>query len=267
MINYFVCIHNTKLLNMYNHKSIIQPQYLLLGNNDTHEENESTIVCNQLTDNIENFPYLCSYTGWYAVSKNKLCDQNIVSLLEYDTLLSNNFYISNKEIINKQKNNQYIIAYSKTSTNHYVFYKSTPWLEIALKQTHDIDLISFVNKYHQTYPFWPTTTNITMPRIVLAQFIDWFQPMCKVFRHHPMGAYVHERAFFIYCVLHNINIIYDTNILEHKQLSSHGIKDIYGSFLEKHQTRDLTPDLLKKYDYEYETASYLCKQKLEYNNL
>lgn len=252
MISYFICVHDLELINTFNH-SLKNLQYLIVGNHYLKNNSDTNkVICNTLKHNIEDQKYLCSFTAWYAVGMNKLYSTNIVSLLEYDTEIGDTFDDYNQNICSKQKNAKYILSYSKTITNHYVFYKSTPWLEISLKKIYGIDLMDFVLLYKDSYPFWPTTTNVTMPSEILLSFIDWFSPMTKVFLHEPLGAYVHERAFFIFCVLNNINIIYaPDNILLHKQAGSHRIDDIYGDVLKKHNTKCLTHDLIPDYDITY----------------
>lgn len=258
MINYFILSHDITLCKKYQHL-IDSLKYLIVGANNTININNNYIICNQLKNHIEQYPFLCSYTGWYAVAKNNLFNSHVVSLLEYDTIISHLFETYNKNICSQQLNNNYIIAYNKTLTNHYVFYKSTPWLEIALKRVYDIDLVDFVRSYSKSYPLWPTTTNITMPVEVLIGFIEWFHPMARIFKQHPLGAYVHERALFIYCVLNNIKIIYaPSHLLTHQQAQSHKINDVYGSFLATKDTHILDNSMLEEYDKVYTKSLHDC---------
>ena len=255
MISYFICVHDLELINTFNH-SLKNLQYLIVGNHYLKNNSDTDkVICNTLKHNIEDQKYLCSYTGWYAVAKNKLYKHNTVCLLEYDTVLLSNFHTTNTEIIRQQYNTQYIISYSNTITDHYVFYKSTPWLEISLKKIHNIDLYNFVLQYKDQFPLWPTTTNTTLPVQVLEAFIEWFHPMTNLFKHDPLGAYVHERAFFIFCVLHNITIIYnDKTHVIHQQSQSHKIQDIYGQILEKYNTSRLDSHMISEYDKTYNNS-------------
>ena len=245
MIDYFIIGHNPKL---YIDKPNFTYRFLQVGV-DAHD-NAQTIICHKLPNNIEQYPYLCSFTGWYAIANNNLYDQNNVCLLEYDTITHSNMHSSNKKILAENKANT-IIAYSHTITNHYVFSKSTPWLEIALKKIYNIELQSFIDRYHLKFPVWPTTTNITLSTDILKHFVDWFKPMTDLFKSHPLGAYVHERAFFVFCVLHNINIIFTTNLVQHQQKRSHNIDDIYGSFLRSKNTNYLYNNMKDEYDVLY----------------
>lgn len=258
MIDCFIITHNELLVPNLQNTDIVDYQILLVGNKIQHSTGKNTTICKNLLSNIEQYHNLCSYTGWYSVVQNKLYSQNIVSLLEYDIELADNFNSVNINIAQQQKKD-YIISYSNTLVNHYVFYKSTPWLEISLKKIHNIDLDQFVLSYKDQYPFWPTTTNTTIPAEVLRAFIDWFHPMAEIFCHDPLGAYVHERAFFIFCVLNKIDIIYPpTKTLTHKQLRSHQQQDIYGQVLDKYQSLFLESRMVSDYDSIYYKAFQQC---------
>jgi hypothetical protein len=263
MIDYFIIAHNELLVPNLQNTDIVDYQILLVGNKIQHSIDKNTIICKNLPSNIERYPNLCSYTGWYSAIKNKLYSQNIVSLLEYDIELAHNFNSVNINIAQQQKNN-YIISYSNTLVNHYVFYKSTPWLEISLKKIHNIDLNHFVLSNKDQYPFWPTTTNTTMPTEVLRAFIDWFHPMAEIFCHDPLGAYVHERAFFIFCVLNKVDIIYPSiKTLSHQQLRSHQQQDIYGQVLDKYKSLYLESCMVSDYDSTYDKALQRCYETIK----
>jgi hypothetical protein len=245
MIDYFVIGHNPKL---YADKPNFAYRFLQVGMGAN--DNSKAIVCHKLHNNIEQYPNLCSFTGWYAIANNNLCDQDSVCLLEYDTIAHPNIHANNIKLLTENKSNT-IIAYSNTLTNHYVFTKSTPWLELSLKKIHNIDLDRFVHEYGPKFPLWPTTTNMTLSMGILKHFVDWFKPMTDLFKYDPLGAYVHERAFFVFCVLHNLNIIFALNLVQHKQKRSHNINDIYGSFLKSKNTNYLSDHMKYEYDILY----------------
>jgi hypothetical protein len=261
MIDYFIIGHNEFVLeNAF--EQLPNVKKILVGEKHTHIN--KTICCLCLKDNLEHFPKLCSFTGWYAISRNFLYTNDIISLLEYDVMLSNSFHDINLSLIESKSKNNFVISYNKTLTNHYVFYKSTPWLELSLLQTYGINLMDFVESVKNRYPYWPTTTNITMSSNVLFNFIEWFLPMTKYFNHDILGSYVHERAFFIYCVLHDIDIIYaPLNTLTHKQLCSHGYQDIYGKFLATKNSTTLLDSYLSEYDVIYDKCMLECGRNLK----
>jgi hypothetical protein len=253
-LDYLIVCHDQEIINQQISSNY---RWLFVGNGDKDNLTDSSvIICRNLEKNIEEYPYLCSFTAWYAVAKNNLAKSNNITLIEYDTTIKS----SNLFHYQLNHDNQ-IICYSITLFDHYVFYKSTPWLEISLKQIYGIDLKQFVKNHKDQYKFWPTTTNITLSKDTLNRFVDWFLPMTEIFRHDPAGAYVHERAFFVFCVLNQIQIKYSSNILEHKQLASHSISDFYGSFLRRKNSYQLYPHMLKEYDELYENLERRCKEE------
>jgi hypothetical protein len=255
--NYIICHDQEIILEYLSNQNYNHFNYLFVGNKNTDKIKhiKKIIICRNLPNNIEKYPYLCSFTAWYCAARNNILNSTKCSFLEYDSeILSNSFFTSTIQ-------NDQIICYDITLFNHYVFYKSTPWLEISLQKTYNIDLKSFVNQHKNTYKFWPTTTNISLSSDTLKRFVDWFLPMTKVFRHDPLGAYVHERAFFIFCILHGIKVRYIPNMVKHKQSGSHSIADCYGSFLRSKNTNYLHEGMLKEYDVLYDQVDKRCKEE------
>lgn len=221
-ITYYIISHNIKLINQYKKqisrfKNKPNINYILVGS-VKRKSADDIIVLNNYEDNIEKYPKLCSYTAWYAIPQNKLCSTSKICLLEYDTLLYNNFFNLNDSVSN---NFNGIISYSYEKFDDPIFYSETPYLESSLKKFYNIDLKNFINKYKNEYYIWPTSTNVTMPISILNDFIKWFHPMTKMFRQRSLGSYVHERAFFVFCILNNIPIKYLSNHILHSELRSH----------------------------------------------
>jgi hypothetical protein len=258
-MEYFMVCHDQEIILERiadnNHNNL---HHVFVGNKNSDQlrniDNKITI-CHELPKNLEQYPNLCSFTAWYALSKNQFSKNQKLCLLEYDVNLTDQFYTYHEKEISYYIDDQTVVAYFYTLTDHYVFYKSTPYLEIALKKTYDIDLNSFVQKVRDRYPLWPTTTNMCMSKNVLDKFVDWFLPMADIFKEEPLGAYVHERAFFVFCVLNNIEIKYvKSPILSHNQQVSHQNLDVYGKVLNMYKTTVLTQDMISDYDKIYEEA-------------
>lgn len=252
MIDYYIICHDIKIINKLL-KKYQQFKFLLVGNEHQNivVNHDRIIVCSKLKYNIEQYSNLCSYTGWYATIKNKLYSGNYICLLEYDNEINTQLlYQKNIDIFLSKPYG--VIGYSQTITSHPVFYRSTPWLEISLKRIHNINLYDFIYQNKDIYPQWITTTNITGHKDIFSAFIEWFDPMTKLFRTNPLGSYVHERAFFIFCVLHNIDISCITDAIKHNQLCSHNNQDIYGQFLnskcQKHYESIFENELNSLYD-------------------
>jgi hypothetical protein len=257
-IDYFIICHDQEIIlkqiangtfnNLYNYR------FLFVGNGPIDlldQYGPRVIVCRNLENNIEEYPYLCSFTAWYAVVKNQICKNNRMVLLEYDSIIRPSMRPTSIQ-------HNEIVSYSMTLLDHYVFYKSTPWLEISLKKIYNIDLIAFVNTYKNSYKYWPTTTNVALSRNILDKFVDWFLPMTEMFKDYPLGSYVHERAFFVFCILNKISITMQHDAVYHSQLRSHESNDIYGQVLDKYKSLCLESYMISDYNEIYDKALQQC---------
>jgi len=90
-IDYFIICHNQEIIIDQLSKNIAQKlpncKFLLVGDGATDQIKQydsQVIICRDLSDNLEEHPYLCSFTAWYAVVKNGLYQNNNICLLEYD---------------------------------------------------------------------------------------------------------------------------------------------------------------------------------------
>jgi hypothetical protein len=254
-IDYFIVCHDQDIINQQIDRNIFGalPNYkfLFVGNGKTNKLNlldYETIICRNLIYNLEEYPYLCSFTAWYAVVKNGLYQNNNICLLEYDLDIFDNFHSSN---LCYCPLNTSVVGYAHTLVHHYVFHKSTPWLEIALKKIHNIDLENLLETQLKHSMYWPISTNILLSSKTLDSFVDWFTPMAKLFKSDPLGSYVHERALFIYCMINGFEIKYNLHCSQHQQLASHNNADLYGAFLQKHNTKDFKEHMKMEYDQIY----------------
>jgi hypothetical protein len=253
-MQYFTITHDTKYLSKVGVN-------LLVGNRSI---NSKVIACRHLQYNLEHHPKLCSFTGWYAISENKLGCSDKLCLMEYDVILSDNFYSYHEEVVSNYISDNSIVSYSYAPLNHYVFTKSTPWLEIILEQFCNLNMSDFVQKYGDKYDVWPTSTNVCLSKGLLDNFVDWFAPMTDLFSDDELGSYVHERAFFVFCAINNIKVHFLTKpVLKHSQKASHNSLDIYGRVLKTYETNELSEDMISYYDSIYEKALKKIKDELD----
>jgi hypothetical protein len=141
----FIFVHNQKIIldyikiNKFN--SLDNLKFVFVGDGDISEIKglSNTIICNDLPINIEKYPKLTSFTGWYAIWKNKLYSEDFINLFEYDINLSFNF----NEIINNNLNSDTnIIGYIPFNPHHHDFLNHLPWsseLIISIKDILDKD--------------------------------------------------------------------------------------------------------------------------------
>lgn len=240
-IDYFIVCHDQDIIIDYLQKNKFSalPNYkfMFVGNKPTNLINnlENVIICNRLEHNIENYPKLCSFTAWYAVSKNGLSKQKHCCLLEYDVELSQDFHKKNLEAISKEA----VCSYFIELIDNPVFSDATPWLRTFFKKYN----INTSKIYEEK--FWYCTTNFIVRNDILKNFNNWFYEIASMFKDCDLGAYMHERMINVYCILNEINIEYIKNTLKHFQLCSHQKEDLF--MIAKKSNLDLNV-LLKSYD-------------------
>jgi hypothetical protein len=85
----FIFIHDQNIILDFEKnnkfKELENLTYIFLGNRDIDKikDMSNVIVCRNLPINIEEYPYLTSFSGWYAIWKNKLYDADYLNLFEY----------------------------------------------------------------------------------------------------------------------------------------------------------------------------------------
>jgi hypothetical protein len=222
-IDYFIVCHDQDIIidSLQKNKFSALPNYkfMFVGNKPTNliEDIENVIICNRLEFNIENYPKLCSFTAWYAVSKNGLSKQKHCCLLEYDVELSQDFHEKNLKAIS----NADVCSYFVELIDDPMFSKSTPWLGVFFKKYG----INTPKIYEEK--FWYCTTNFILRNDILEKFNDWFYEISSMFKDCDLGAYMHERMINVYCILNEIKIEYIKNKLKHFQMCSHKKEDLY----------------------------------------
>jgi hypothetical protein len=227
-IETFVIIHDQQLLLEYEQQrkfpEIRRLRYVFVGSGAVSlvSERDDVIVARLLPDNIEQYPNLLSFTGWYAIARNKLITMDYVAVLEHDAFVSTKF---ERETVLALRGTHSIVGYLALGLAHPLFLHAGDWLVRSLAETYDIDVIGLVRGHLKRggVDQWTTTTNHAMRADDLAAFVDWFLPLTPLFRHDPAGSYVHERAIPVYCLLNHIEDRYVPGVLEHAQVASHGI--------------------------------------------
>jgi hypothetical protein len=223
MIDYFIICHDQdiilKSIQKNKFSKLPNHRFLFVGNRSTNliEHIPNVIICNKLKDNIENYPKLCSFTAWYAVSKNNLSQNKYCCLLEYDVEITKDLHQNNLE---KLKDSS-ICAYFREPMESLAFSRSTPWLDIFFEK-YLVDESKIYNE-----EFWYCTTNFIMHNNLFDIFNNWFYNISLMFKEDDLGAYMHERLINVFCIMNGHSIAYIPNVLKHLQLRSHNILDIY----------------------------------------
>jgi hypothetical protein len=202
--------------------------YVFVGNGDISkiENLSNVIICKNQPINIEEYPKLTSFTGWYAIWKNKLYTEDFINLFEYDINLSDNF----NEIINDAtSSNTDIIGYIPFSPHNKNFLKHTPWsLELidSINKNYNIDTMSEVGKLPNT-TICSMTSNHTFSKKSFEQYMEWIEPMIDDIKVSNLSGHIMERSISVFYFLNKIeNVKILPNILEHFQFDSHKTQGI-----------------------------------------
>ena len=227
-IETFVIIHTQELVlacereGRFSH--LPSYRYLFVGPRDVSRlrEVDNVVVARELPDNIEVYPNLLSFTGWYAVTRNGLAHAPWVTLLEYDVRVTRDF---SSKTLSSLRTAPQIIGYVPFPLSHSMYLHATPWFISALRKVHGIDVPQLVRNHLDAggVDQWTATTNASLSKAELEAFVEWFVPVSRVFRHDPIGAHVHERALPVFCMLRDLENFLLPDVLEHQQERSHGI--------------------------------------------
>jgi len=202
--------------------------YVFVGGGDISkiEDKSNIIICRNLPINIEGYPKLTSFTGWYAIWKNKLYNEDFIDLFEYDINLLSNF---NDVITNNLTPNTNIIGYIPFSPHHYDFLKHPQWsLELlnSIKVNYKVDTLNEISKLPST-TICSMTSNHTFSKKSFEQYMEWMEPMIDDIKKSNFSGHLVERSISTFYILNKIkNVKILPNILRHFQFDSHKTQGI-----------------------------------------
>ena len=247
-IQTFIVIHDQDtLLDSLKYKkydSIENLIFLFVGKGDTSKvkERKDIIICRDLEHNIEQYKHLVSYTAWYAVWKNNLCDDDIdyVTFLEYDCVLHKNYFQKLKIILNKKQDID-IVGYSQINIHNPLFVgngggRFCSELNKALKKVYNID----IQKYIQKYPFnkkCSVVLNKTIKKKFFIDYMNWSIPIMNEIKTSENAGHLVERLITAYYLLNDLKHIYLSSAVTNLEANSSD----YGLFVDNR--------LLSHYEY------------------
>jgi hypothetical protein len=229
MIETYIFLHDQKIaldiLNSKRFSGFDDCKLVFLGNRpiDQIETNPKVIVARNLEYNIEYIPKLTSFTGWYALYKNKLINSEYVNLFEYDVNLINNFSEKNKKLIH---NSPDTIGYFNFPAKHPAFVKEKiytgDFLNLILERDN-VDFLKLVDSYLSKNPnmLWQTTSNSTWKYSVLEKYILWAEKYIDYFENFEYAGHAIERSISIFYYMNKIKAHLTNGLMEHLQLNSH----------------------------------------------
>jgi hypothetical protein len=199
--------------------------YVFLGNGniDKLSEVRNLIVARNLKHNIEQYPKLTSFTGWYCLWKNNLISTNYVNLFEYDILINpnieqylNRFYYENMEIV----------GFVPLQMSNFHFIENKRWNEHILpsiKKHYKVDLKEVYSKQIMSNPntVWSTTSNVTMRFDIFNSYMNWFQPILNDIIETETSGHAFERSITYFSTIKNKKFLITNGLIKHLQLDTH----------------------------------------------
>jgi hypothetical protein len=226
-IETFIFIHDQDILLDFIGKNkftdIHNFKWVFLGKNpvDKLSSIKNIIVARDLEDNIEQYPKLTSFTGWYALYKNGLLKSKYVNLFEYDIKYIPEFVDINKEMI---KNDFDFIGYFPMSIFDVVYIKDSRYsneLIGSVKHKENKDIVDMINNLPPNTT-WSSSSNSTWKVDVLKKYLDWFTLYINDIKDSIYCGHIHERSISFYYFLENLNVRLTQGLMFHAQLNSHG---------------------------------------------
>lgn len=230
-IQTFIFIHDQDILldffKVEKFNNLGEVTYIFLGEKDTSKISGLTnvIISRDLPINIEEYPKLTSFTGWYSIWKNKLYDSDYINLFEYDINIVDNF---NEIIKNTISDDIDVIGYIPLNVHHYNFIKHKPWC---------IDLLNSINRIYKTnvdlfVDFLPVdkvcsvTSNHTFSVDSFESYMKWIEPMIDDIKNSKLSGHQVERSISLFYLTNNKKYEILGDVLKHFQFDSHKTQDI-----------------------------------------
>jgi hypothetical protein len=196
----FIFVHDQQIvldyINVGKFSDLPDVKYCFLGMRPTEqiEHLPNVIIARDLPDNIEHYPNLVAWTGWYALVRNDLIKTSLVNLFEYDVNVVGEWVQPNESCG--------YFSYPSTDEVWWNYNGIRGEVEQAVEKD-----------YYKTNV--PMTSNYTLYLEQVVYFVkmsEFLKPM------HPMAGHVIERMcsyFFDFLPIH-------LNRLTHLYADSHG---------------------------------------------
>ena len=228
----FIFVHDQNIvLDFKTHNKFLKIKnlkYVFLGNKPFNliKDFDDVIICSELPNNIENYPKLTSFTGWYAIWKNNLYNSDYINLFEYDINLMDSFYEKYNDLTLNGSN---VIGYIPFSPHEYNFIGHSIWskeLLFSINKNYNINVKEYIKNLPTNY-ICSMTSNHTMNKKTFENYMEWIEPMIDDIKTSVYSGHQMERSISLFYILNNIgNISVVPNILYHFQFDSHETQGI-----------------------------------------
>jgi len=246
----FIMVHDQDIILDYEknekYKGIDNLNYVFLGNRDIDKLSniENVIIARDLEHNLEQYPNLNAFTGWYALWENNLIQTKYVNLFEYDTIIGNKLFA----VLQKLMENGFdLLGYVPMTCKNYHFIDNPDWTSDIFKsisEKYRVDLRNKIKGMLNDNPnmMWSTTSNTTFKKTTLDNYMNWFIPLLEDIISLKTAGHAQERSTTLYSIMNNKPFLMTNNLLKHFQLDSHktqGHPVDFESSLEKLKVNEL----------------------------
>ena len=231
-IQTFVFVHDQDIVEYYENikkfNNIPNFKYVFLGNGSIEKIYgiDNLIIARDLPYNLENYPKMCAYSGWYVLYKNNLIDHEYVNLLEYDVNLNVNFIPNILNIINSDQSIDFY-GYVPFSINNCFLVNEN--LKGKLNEYYPDLERKINNKCFKRYiTEWSSTSNSTMKKDFFYRYMTESENIFLWMKDFQSVGHELERNLSIFQILNeDVEVKYIKGMLNHFQLDSHKTQGIF----------------------------------------
>jgi hypothetical protein len=229
-VDTFIFVHDQEIVLDFINKNKFNDfknfKWVFLGDKpyDKIQKLDNLIIVRNLEHNIEQYPKLTSFTGWYALHKNNLITSDYVNFFEYDINYVPEFVDINKEMI---KRNFDFIGYFPMIISDIVYIKQEQYsIELinSVREKTGFDITKMINNLQSNNPrtMWSSSSNSTWKVSELKNYIEWFADHLDNIVKSNFSGHIHERSLSFYYFMKNLKVFLVQNLMIHVQLNSHG---------------------------------------------
>lgn len=228
----FISVHDQDLILKLEKNNIFRNvsdyQYLFLGVKPVDKLDSlrnKVIVARELQDNIEHDKCLFDYTGWYALVKNNLINNEHLIVVHYDCLLYKNFEKEIKKAFKKNPN--YFINFQPhlLTCDYFIPDKYAKTAIQAMKDVFGIDIRAKIDEAIKNGDkYWPGGGSFACSKKWLEDYVNWIEKIHSILITDPMAAHNIERTMKFYNLIFGIKEKYLPNVMKHVFNAAHDQK-------------------------------------------
>lgn len=210
------CISKNRFSNLENLKYV----FLSLNDSSKIENLDNVIICKNYDNNLEKYPKLTSFTGWYILAKYGLIETEYVNLFEYDVTLSNQF---KKSLDEKISQNLDFIGYVPMFIENPAYVTVRHFVDELINSIRNKKGINVDELIKNQPPFslWSSSSNSTWKKEIFTDYVDWFSQFIEDIVVSQYCGHMHERSISFYLLIKKISPNFINNCLTHYQCNSH----------------------------------------------